>query len=122
MDGGVVSSLPIEPAMLAGATEIVALDLTDSRESFGRSTGLGFFLDRLTFTVEQRHVDLELDLAKAHGIPMFHLKLNAKECIPLWDFHHAHELITQGYELTCQGISTNEFIQFQQDYEKPLEA
>jgi len=58
MDGGVVSSLPIEPAMLAGATEIIALDLTDPRESFGRSTGFGFFLDRLTFAVEQRHVDL----------------------------------------------------------------
>jgi NTE family protein len=122
MDGGVVSSLPIEPAMLAGATEIIAFDLTDPRESFGRSTGFGFFLDRLTFTVEQRHVDLELGLAKAHGIPVFHLRLNGKECIPLWDFHHADELITQGYEFTRQAISANEFIQFQRDCENSPES
>jgi len=31
MDGGVVSNLPIEPAMTSGATEIIALDLHDPR-------------------------------------------------------------------------------------------
>jgi predicted acylesterase/phospholipase RssA len=28
MDGGIVSNLPIEPAVAAGAAEIIALDLT----------------------------------------------------------------------------------------------
>ena len=115
MDGGVVSSLPIEPAMLAGATEIVALDLTDPREIFSINTQLGFFLDRLTFAVEQRNVDLELGLAKACGIPVFHINLTGKESIPLWDFHHADELITQGYDITRQAISQNEFIQAELD-------
>jgi NTE family protein len=115
MDGGVVSSLPIEPAMLAGATKIVALDLTDPRETFGANTQFGFFLDRLTFAVEQRHVDLELGLAKASGIPVFHINLTGKESIPLWDFHHADELIARGNEITQQAISQNEFIQFELD-------
>lgn len=109
MDGGVVSSLPIEPAMLAGATQIVALDLTDQRETFGGNGQFGLLLDRLTFAVEQRQVDLELGLARARGIPVFHLSLTGRESIPLWDFHHTDELIAQGYEITKQAVSQNEF-------------
>ena len=111
MDGGAVSNLPIEPALTAGATVIVALDLTDSRASFGANNQFGFFLDRFTFAVEQRQVDLELGLANACGIPVLHVGLTGKESIPLWDFHHADELITHGYEITRQAISQSEFIQ-----------
>src|SRR4030042_4183493 len=35
MDGAILSHLPVEPALNIGATEIVALDLTDSREMLG---------------------------------------------------------------------------------------
>ncbi len=120
IDGGVVSNLPIEPALIAGATEIVALDLTDPRETFGGNNRFGFFLDRLTFAVEQRQVDLELGLAKARGIPVFHLSLTGKESMPLWDFHHSDELITHGYEITRQAISQNEFIQLEHDHGNAL--
>jgi NTE family protein len=42
MDGGLVSNLPIEPALKAGATRIIALDLIDTREPLGanRLTGI----------------------------------------------------------------------------------
>ena len=105
IDGGVLSNLPIEAAVRMGATHIVALDLLDTRELFGPNHKFGYFLDRLSFAVQQRQVDLELGLAKAKGVPVFYLNLIGKELIPLWDFHHTIELITQGYEITQQTIS-----------------
>ena len=63
MDGGVVSNLAIEAALLCGATHIVALDLVDTRdlpETGNRFTG---FFSKLSFAVEKRHADLEMELA-----------------------------------------------------------
>ena len=107
MDGGVLSNLPIEAALHAGATHIVALDLLDSRELFEASNIFGYFLDRLSFAVEKRATDLELRLAKARGVPVFHLNLTGKGLIPLWDFHHTEDLIARGYEITKQAIAEN---------------
>ena len=104
MDGGVVSSLPIEPALRAGATEILALDLTDTREIFSKGNGFGIFLDRLTFAVEKRQADLELELAEARGVPILYLDLIGKNPVPFWDFRHTDELIAQGYETAQQVI------------------
>jgi NTE family protein len=104
MDGGVVSNLPIEPAMAVGATEIIALDLIDPQEPYSESHGFGPFLGRLVFTVEQRQADLELALAKARRIPVIYIRLKGKEPVPLWDFQHTDELIAQGYEIARQEI------------------
>jgi NTE family protein len=107
MDGGVLSNLPIQPALRIGATHIVALDLLDARELFGVGNKFGYFLDRLTFSVQQRQVDLELELAKAQGVPVFHLGLIGNETVALWDFHHTQELIAQGYEMTQRAITAS---------------
>jgi NTE family protein len=105
MDGGMVSNLPIEPAMAVGATEIIALDLADApQESASANHGFGSFLNQLVFTVEQRQQELELALAGARGIPITHIHLKSKDSIPLWDFQHTDELIAQGYEITRQEI------------------
>lgn len=105
MDGGVVSNLPIESALQAGATRIVALDLSDMRETFGGKRGLGLFLNNLAYAMERREGDLELRLARAQGVPVFYLGLMGKDPTPILDFHHVDELIAQGYEITCQAIS-----------------
>ena len=105
MDGGVLSNLPIEAALRMGATHIIALDLLDARELFGQGNKFGYFLDRLSFAVQQRQVDLELGLSKAKGVPVFHINLVGKELVPLWDFHHTADLIPQGYEIAQQAIS-----------------
>lgn len=104
MDGAVVSSLPIEAALLSGATRIIALDLIDPREPFGQANGFGVFLNQLTYAVEQRQVDLELELAKARGVPVFYLRLVAAELVHIWDFGHAQQLVTQGYETARNAI------------------
>jgi NTE family protein len=104
MDGGVVSNLPIESALQAGATRIFALDLSDTRETFGGKRGLGLFLNNLAYAIERREADLELRLASAQGVPVFYLRLMGKDPTPILDFHHVDELIAQGHEITCQAI------------------
>jgi predicted acylesterase/phospholipase RssA len=107
MDGGVLSNLPIEPALRIGATQIVALDLLDARELFGAGNRFGHFLDRLTFSVQKRQGDLELALARAQGVPVFYLELIGRDPVPLWDFHHIDDMIATGYEITQQAIAMN---------------
>jgi NTE family protein len=104
MDGGVVSNLPVEPALKMGATEIVALDLTDSREVLGQGDRLRLFLDRLIYSVEKRQLDLELQLAEARGIPMLYIDLTGEFPVPIWDFQHTPELVAQGYAITRRVI------------------
>ncbi len=104
MDGGVVSNLPVEQALKAGATQVVALDLTDAREVLGQGDRVREFLDRLIFSVEKRQLDLELELAEARGIPTLYLDLTGETPIPIWDFQHTDELILQGYDIASQFI------------------
>jgi NTE family protein len=109
MDGAVVSNLPVEPALKFGATEIVALDLIDSREMIGEGDGFRGFLDRLIYSIERRQLDLELSLAEAREIPILYLGLTGESPIPIWDFHHTDELITQGYEIARCVIESKRF-------------
>jgi NTE family protein len=104
MDGAVVSHLPVEPALNIGATEIVALDLSDSREMLNVGDGVRGFFDRLIHSVEKRQIDLELELAEARGIPLLYLGLVGEPPIPIWDFQHTDELIARGYDIAKRTI------------------
>ena len=110
MDGAVVSSLPIEPALRAGATDIVALDLADEREPFGQVNGFGVFLNKLTSAVEKRQVDLELALAQARGVRVYYLNLTVESLVHIWDFKHSDELISCGYEIARQALEQRPLI------------
>jgi NTE family protein len=105
MDGGFVSNLPVESALNIGATEIVALDLIDPREMSYVGDGIRGFVDRMIYSVETRQKDLELELAKARGIPLLYLGLSGERQIPIWDFQFTDELITRGYDLARQVIN-----------------
>ncbi|MFZ2096172.1 MAG: patatin-like phospholipase family protein [Anaerolineales bacterium] len=109
VDGGVVSNLPVEPAIKHGATQVVALDLIDSREILGAVEGIRGFLDRLIYSIEKRQSDLELELAEARGIPLLYLGLTGKKPVPIWDFQHTDELIDQGHEIARRIIEGQQF-------------
>ena len=109
MDGGLLSILPIEPALSRGATRIVALNLADPRDvdavaSADRS-GIGPLLTRMLVAVEYRQIYLEARLAKERGVPLFVLNLRAREPVPLWDFRRSHELMEEGYEQARRQIA-----------------
>ncbi len=108
MDGAVVSSLPIEPALQAGASEIVALDLMDARDPFGEAHGFGILMNKMAYAVEQRQVDLEQKLAEARGVPVLYMDLTAEELVAIWDFQHTGQLIERGYEQACLALDLHD--------------
>lgn len=98
IDGGAVSTLPIEPALSQGATEIIALDLQDNRMIPTEAQGFGPFMARVINTVENRQKEMELALAEAHGVKVRLVHLEGPEPTPLWDFTRSAELIECGYK------------------------
>jgi NTE family protein len=99
VDGGVVSTLPIEPALAQGAREIIALDLADPREVPVEAHGFGPFLGKLMNTIERRQQEMELALAEARDVPVWRIALQGEQPVPIWDFSHTDELIERGYAI-----------------------
>lgn len=104
LDGGMVSNLPVQVAMDQGATEIIALDLTNPHEVGPEERGLRPFFLKLNQTVEARQVELELRLAEARGIRVRHISLVKEGLPPMWDFRQSLNLIEYGYGLAKQAI------------------
>ncbi len=105
LDGGTLSNLPIEPALSQGATEIIALDITEMRAIPEDTSGVGPWVNKLLNTITQRQLDLELDLAASRRVPVHHLHLRFEHPVPIWDFRHTAELIAAGYALTKAVIA-----------------
>jgi NTE family protein len=105
-DGGVVSGLPIEPAISQGSTEIYALDLRELREPQEGEHGWMSLMDKLMFSVFSREKELELALAATQGIQVRMIPLVPPEPVGISDFHHTRELIEQGYSITRRTIQT----------------
>jgi NTE family protein len=99
LDGGAVSNLPIEPAMSAGATEIIALDLTDPRPPPGLRA-FSYQAFQLLYTMHRRQAELESALAVARGVAVHRVTLRcAERPVALWDFPYATALMAEGYAL-----------------------
>ncbi len=98
VDGGVLSNLPIEPALRLGATEVIALDL-NGPDLVPADVG------KLIYAVVQRQSRLETALAEARGVPVHIIELRSSPPTPVWDFSGYRELIQTGYEIASHKIS-----------------
>lgn len=105
IDGGLVSTLPLEPALEQGAREIIALDLTDPRDVPVGEHGFGPFLNKLMNTVEQRQRETEMALAAARDVPVHRIVLRGVEPVAIWDFSHTDDLIARGYEIARNEVT-----------------
>lgn len=106
LDGGAVSNLPIEAALQEGATEIIALDLFNPYEVDGSERGLRPFLWKLNQTVENRQIQLEMELAEARGVMVRRISLTMGKPVSFWDFRHSAELVDHGYQIARQAIDS----------------
>jgi NTE family protein len=105
-DGGILSNLPIEPALTLGATEIIALDLMNDPASLPENVLESTqHLEKLAFAILQRQVFLETELAKALRVPVHYMRLRSSPPIPIWDFSKHRDLIKLGYEIACHEIA-----------------
>ncbi len=105
VDGGAISGMSIQAAVEEGATEIVALDLDDRRGIARRASGLFPVLSRFLAAMQKHQIDMEMALARAYGIPVRQIALQALTPVPIWDFKRAPELIDRGYAVACDEIS-----------------
>jgi NTE family protein len=105
IDGGAVSNLPVEPALAQGATEIIALDIAESRDIPVKARGWLPFLIKLMSMAEQRQMELEMALAAARGVPVRRIVLRGGLPVAVWDFHRSEELVARGYEIARQEIA-----------------
>lgn len=106
MDGGVVSNLPIEPALRHGATEIIALGLSNPAAVDTEAYGFGPFWAKLLTTIEERQIALEMELARARNVPVHRVDLKMKPAVPIWDFSHTDEMFLVGYRQTQAALQT----------------
>lgn len=97
IDGGVVSNLPIEPAILHGATEIIALGLSNPGEADPKAEGFGPFWVNLLNIIEARQIYLEMELARARGCRVQLVNLKTEVPVPSWDFSHTQFLLEDGF-------------------------
>ena len=104
IDGGAVSNLPIEAALAQGATEIIALDLSDTRTLSADARGWLPLIAQVRNMAEQRQTKLELALAEARGIPVRRIVLRPDKPVEIWDFSHAEELVERGYQIAQAEI------------------
>jgi NTE family protein len=106
IDGGLLSNLPIEPALTMGATEIIALDLEESDSADGKnSDGLVQYVDKLSVAIVRRQKALETALAEARGVPVHRIELTSPIPTPIWAFNNYPQLIATGYEMARQQIT-----------------
>ena len=97
IDGGFLSSLPVEPALSLGATEIVALDLSYQVDPSQLAPGFGTFLEKLVVATELRQAELEIALAESRKVPLRLIRMAWPTFLPPWDFQHTEELMALGY-------------------------
>lgn len=105
VDGGVLSNVPIEPAMTMGATKIIALDVDSPGPLAKNNLTFNQYLEKLVFALSQRHIRLETAIAEAQGVPVRCIELRSPVTTPSWDFRDYKQLMRIGYETAALKIA-----------------
>jgi len=105
IDGGALSSLPIEPALQMGATEIIALDLDDPTLIPKENLTLPQYFQKYLSAASRRHFQLEMQIAEIRGIPVRRIEFQGLAKTPMWDFSDYRRLRQAGYEKTKKMIA-----------------
>lgn len=105
MDGGALSTLPIEPALQMGATEIIALDLDDATMIPKDNLTIPQYFEQYLYAASRRHIQLEMKIAEMQGVPVRCIDFLGLVKTPVWDFSDYRALRQAGYEKTRQVIA-----------------
>ena len=110
IDGGALSNLPIEPALALGATEIIALDLSDpgklAEGSYSNNSNNNPYVKHLISAVVQREIALEMELAATRKVPVKYVRLTSSPYVQTWDFSSHRDLFKIGYEIMRSEMSS----------------
>jgi NTE family protein len=110
IDGGAVSNLPIEAALTLGATEIVALDLSDPGRlpegNYSSNANNNAYVKHLISAVAQREIALEIQLAAARKVPVKYVRLTSSPYVQTWDFSTHRDLFKIGYQIMKNEMSS----------------
>jgi predicted acylesterase/phospholipase RssA len=98
IDGGAFSNLPIETAVVHGAAEIIALNLTNLEEIETHAHGFGPYWTKYLYAIETRQRSLELEVACARGVPVHVVTLKTESPVSPWDFSQTETLLDAGYQ------------------------
>ncbi len=115
MDGGAVSNLPIGPAIVHGATEVIALGLSNPDEIAPNAHGFGPFWTKYLNTVEARQISLEMELARAKNIPVHMVNFKTDTPLPPWDFSRTQFLLEDGYRQLNAALASGQIPRSRQD-------
>jgi NTE family protein len=105
MDGGIVSPLPIEPALRMGATEIIALDLVDPTIIPKENPTIPQLFQQYLFMANQRQIELETQIAKMQGVQVRRIDFKGLVRTTMWNFSDYRRLRQAGYEKAKSTIS-----------------
>jgi NTE family protein len=109
IDGGAFSNLPIEATLTLGATEIIALDLSDPGRlpeiNYSSNSNNNLYVKHLISAVVQREIALELELAAARKVPVKYVRLTSSPYVQTWDFSTYRNLFKTGYEIMKNEMS-----------------
>lgn len=104
VDGGAVSSLPIEPALRMGATEIYAMDLNDSDGTPGQAIWLPQMIEKYSYIANRRNLALEYKLAAQQGVQVHYMDFHGIEKGPSWQYSHQDKMFRAGYTRACEKL------------------
>lgn len=108
IDGGVVSNVPIEPAIVHGATEVIALGLSNPDEHAADTYGFSSFWIKILNIVAARQISLELELARLKSVPVHLVNLKTEVPVPSWDFSRTQFLLDDGYRQMQSALNSGE--------------